>query len=103
MKTILRFFAALSSAVIALPAAAALNVFACEPEWGALAQELGGEKVSIYFATTALQDPHRIEARPSLIARIRSTDLLICSRSQLEIGSIPLLLTPPPTPHFHLR
>jgi zinc/manganese transport system substrate-binding protein len=93
MKTILRFAFALGSVVIALPAAAALNVFACEPEWGALAQELGGDKVSVYLATTALQDPHRIEARPSLIARIRSTDLLICSGSELEIGWIPLLLT----------
>ncbi len=88
MKTILRFVVALSS-VVALPAAAALNVFACEPEWSVLAQELGGDKVSVYSATTALQDAHRIEARPSLIARIRSTDLLICSGSELEIGWIP--------------
>ena len=93
MKTTVRFVVALSSVVIALPASAALNVFACEPEWGALAQELGGDKVSIYSATTALQDPHRIEARPSLIARIRSADLLICAGSELEIGWIPLLLT----------
>jgi zinc/manganese transport system substrate-binding protein len=93
MKTILRFVVALSSVVIALPATAALNVFACEPEWAALAQELGGDKVSVYSATTALQDPHRIEARPSLIARIRSADLLICTGSELEIGWIPLLLT----------
>jgi len=93
MKTILRFVVALSSTVIALPATAALNVFACEPEWAALAQELGGDRVSVYSATTALQDPHRIEARPSLIARVRSADLLICSGSELEIGWIPLLLT----------
>src|ERR1700704_716751 len=93
MKTILRFVAALGSAFLALPATAALNVFACEPEWGALAQELGGDKVSVYLATTALQDPHRVEARPSLIARIRSADLLICSGSELEIGWLPLPLT----------
>src|SRR6266852_1944055 len=93
MKTILRFVVALSSLVFALPATASLNVFACEPEWGALAQELGGDKVSVYTATTALQDAHRIEARPSLIARIRSADLLVCSGSELEIGWIPLLLT----------
>jgi zinc/manganese transport system substrate-binding protein len=102
MKAILRFVAALSSAVIALPAAAALNVFACEPEWGALAQELAGDKVSVYLATTALQDPHRIEARPSLIARIRSADLLICSGSELEIGWIPLLLTQSGNPRVQL-
>src|SRR5437899_3832280 len=92
MKTSLKFLVALVLAIAALPAAAALNVFACEPEWGALAQELGGDKVSVYSATTALQDPHRIEARPSLIARVRSADLLICSGSELEIGWIPLLL-----------
>src|SRR6266436_1843836 len=102
MKTILRFAIALGSAFAALPAAAALNVFACEPEWGALAQELGGDKVSVYLATTALQDPHRIEARPSLIARIRSTDLLVCSGSELEIGWIPLLLTQSGNPRVQL-
>jgi zinc/manganese transport system substrate-binding protein len=93
MKTILKLAAASVLVLAALPAAAALNVFACEPEWAALSQELGGDKVSVYSATTALQDPHRIEARPSLIARIRSADLLICSGSELEIGWLPLLLT----------
>ena len=93
MKTILKFLAALGLTLGSLPASAALNVFACEPEWGALAEEIGGDKVSVYSATTALQDPHRIEARPSLIARIRSADLLICSGSELEIGWLPLLLT----------
>jgi zinc/manganese transport system substrate-binding protein len=79
--------------LIALPASAALNVFTCEPEWAALAQELGGDKISIYSATTALQDPHRIEARPSLIARIRGANLVVCSGSELEVGWLPLLLT----------
>src|SRR5437899_5888858 len=93
MKGILGFLVALSSVVVALPATAALNVFACEPEWAALAQELGGDKISALSATTAQQDPHRIEARPSLISRMRNTDLLICSGSELEVGWLPLLLT----------
>src|SRR5690349_15215773 len=92
MKQILIFAAALISSLASLPAAA-LNVFTCEPEWASLVQELGGDKVSVYSATTALQDPHRIEARPSLIARIRSADMVICSGSELEIGWLPLLLT----------
>jgi zinc/manganese transport system substrate-binding protein len=71
----------------------ALNVFACEPEWASLAQELGGDKVSVVSATTARQDPHHIEARPSLIARMRAADLVVCSGSELEIGWLPLLLT----------
>ena len=82
-----------ASALFAAWPAAALNIFACEPEWGSLAQEIAGDKASVYSATTALQDPHRIEARPSLIARIRSADLAICSGSELEVGWLPVLLT----------
>lgn len=73
------------------PSAAALNVFACEPEWGALAAELAGGKGSIYVATTARQDPHRVEARPSLIARARGADLLVCTGAELEAGWLPLV------------
>ena len=77
---------------LAAPAArAALNIFACEPEWGALAKEIAGDKASIYIATTALQDPHRIEARPSLIARARSADLVVCTGAELESGWLPLV------------
>ncbi|HEY8068637.1 MAG TPA: zinc ABC transporter substrate-binding protein [Burkholderiales bacterium] len=93
MKHASKVFLAVVLAVLAAPAFAALNVFACEPEWAALAGELGGDKVNVYAATTALQDAHHIEARPSLIARARSADLLICSGSELEIGWVPLLLT----------
>jgi len=92
MKAILQLVAALSFASFSL-SSAAISIFACEPEWSALAQELGGDKVSVYSATTALQDPHRIEARPSLIARVRSADLLVCTGAELEIGWLPLLLT----------
>jgi zinc/manganese transport system substrate-binding protein len=72
-------------------ASAALNVLACEPEWGALARELGGDQVSVYDATSALQDPHHIEAKPSLIARARKADLLVCTGADLEVGWLPLL------------
>ena len=74
------------------PAFAAVNIFACLPEWAALATELGGNKVSVYQASNALQDPHRIEARPSLVARMRSADLAICTGAELEIGWLPVLL-----------
>lgn len=69
-----------------------LRIFACEPEWEALARELGGEKVDVSSATNALQDPHYIQARPSLISKVRRADLLICSGAQLEIGWLPMLL-----------
>ena len=75
-----------------LPVSAALNVFACEPEWASLAQELGGDKVKVFSATTAQQDPHRIQARPSLIAKMRNTDLVVCTGAELETGWLPVLL-----------
>jgi zinc/manganese transport system substrate-binding protein len=88
-----RLLLSLVLAVVCWPAHAALNVFACEPEWGALARELGGDKANVYVASTALQDPHRIEARPSLIARARSADLAVCTGAELEIGWMPLVQT----------
>lgn len=79
--------------VIASQAAnAAINVFACEPEWGALAKELGGDKVNVFTATNAIQDVHHIEAKPSLVAQLRKADLLVCTGSELEIGWLPVLL-----------
>jgi zinc/manganese transport system substrate-binding protein len=85
----------LASVLLAIswPCAAGLNIFACEPEWGALARELGGDKVSVYVATTALQDVHRVEARPSLIARARSADLVVCTGAELEVGWLPLVVS----------
>ncbi|KVW96721.1 metal ABC transporter substrate-binding protein [Thiobacillus denitrificans] len=71
---------------------AAINVFACEPEWAALAQEIGGDDVKVYSATTAMQDPHRIEARPSLIAQMRRANLVVCTGAELEVGWLPVLL-----------
>lgn len=71
---------------------AALNVFACEPEWAALTQQLAGDQASIYTATGALQDPHHIEARPSLIAKARRADLLVCTGAELEVGWLPVVL-----------
>jgi zinc/manganese transport system substrate-binding protein len=85
------FLSLLLSAWVA-PAAAALNVFATVPEWGALAAELGGDKVSVYTATNALQDPHHVEAKPSLIARARSADLVVATGAELEVGWLPLVL-----------
>lgn len=78
--------------LLATPAQAALRIFACEPEWGALAQELGGSLVDVSVATNARQDPHQIQAKPSLIARARNADLVVCTGAELEIGWLPVLL-----------
>ncbi len=75
-----------------LPATAAISVFATVPEWGALVEELAGDKAKIYVATNALQDPHHVEAKPSLIARARGADLVVATGAELEIGWLPLVL-----------
>jgi zinc/manganese transport system substrate-binding protein len=92
MKKLLLSIAGLAIALTAQASYAAMHIMACEPEWAALASELGGDKVKVSSATTALQDPHRIEARPSLISRTRNADLLACTGLELEIGWLPILL-----------
>lgn len=78
---------------LAGPAAAAVRVFACEPEWAALSREIGGDLVTVTAtATTALQDPHQIQARPSLIASARAADMTVCTGAELEIGWLPQIL-----------
>ncbi len=88
MKRLLVMLAALLGPVCAH----ALNVFACEPEWAALVDEITGDKAEITLATTAYQDPHRLQAKPSLIAAVRSADMIVCTGADLEIGWLPLLL-----------
>jgi zinc/manganese transport system substrate-binding protein len=83
---------ALAVLAVALPANAALKVLATTPEWGALTTELGGDKVNVYIATSAFQDVHRIDAKPSLVARARSADLVVATGAELEIGWLPVLL-----------
>lgn len=80
--------------LIAAPssAQAEIDVFACEPEWGALAKEIGGDHVSVYNATKASQDVHYMRAKPSLLAAMRKADLVFCSGASLESGWLPILL-----------
>ncbi len=84
-------FAALLLLLAALPAKAQFRVFACEPEWAALVRELVPE-ADVTTATTYLQDPHYIEARPSLIAAVRRADIAVCTGASLEAGWLPMLL-----------
>ena len=85
-------FGALALLAFAATPAHAINVFACEPEWGALVRELAGDAASVDVGTTALQDVHVIEAKPSLIAKVRKADLVVCSGAELEIGWLPQLI-----------
>jgi zinc/manganese transport system substrate-binding protein len=80
--------------LLTLPLAvhADLKIFVCEPEWEAVALELGKDRIEVSSATNALQDPHYIQARPSLISKVGRADLIVCSGAELEIGWLPMLL-----------
>ena len=83
---------ALMLGLAANTAQAKLNVFTCEPEWGSLLNELAGDKIDVTVGTSALQDVHQIEAKPSLIAKVRAANLVVCTGAELEIGWLPQLL-----------
>ena len=92
MNNFIRGIIALLIFGAAVPAQAAIKILATTADWGALATELGGDRVNVYTATGALQDVHRVEAKPSLVARARTADLLILNGGELEVGWLPVLV-----------
>ena len=72
-------------------ARAQLKIFACVPEWAALAQELGGDKVSVTLAAGALQDPDKVEVTPQLLVKVREAALAVCT-GPLEADWLPGVL-----------
>ena len=92
MKNFILLFVLAFSVCWSSQAFAKVNVFACAPEWGALAEEIGGDNVSITVATAASQDVHFVRAKPSLLTAMRKADLVFCSGASLEQGWLPLLV-----------
>ncbi len=92
MNSLLKCFAAILLAAMTLPAQAAIRVLATTPEWAELTRDLGGDKVDVYAATSAFQDVHRVDAKPSLVSRARNADLVVAAGAELEIGWLPILL-----------
>src|ERR1043166_9598740 len=88
-KTLVILFTMLMAA---LPARAALNVVATLPDFGALAREVGGDKVTVTVLAKPTEDPHFVDARPSFVVSLRNADVLIDGGAELEIGWLPPLL-----------
>ena len=87
-----KFILILIATLLVAGKAVALNIFTCEPEWKSLVEEITQDKADVYSATNAKQDVHYIQAKPSLIAKIRKADMVVCSGADLEIGWLPLIL-----------
>src|SRR5260370_6156336 len=81
--------ATVSLCVGALPAQATLKVLATTPDWAALVAELGGDRVNVYTATSAFQDVHRVDAKPSLVARARTAGVVVATGADRDIGWLP--------------
>lgn len=92
MTNLFRALCLLGALACTGPANAAIRILATTADWGALAAELGGDKVDVYTATSALQDVHQVDARPSLVARARNATLVIATGADLEAGWLPVLL-----------
>lgn len=92
MANIFRMLLLAAAFSITGPADAAIRVLATTADWGALATELGGDKVDVYTATSALQDVHQVDAKPSLVARARNASLVVANGADLEVGWLPVLL-----------
>ena len=92
IHALMRSACLLAALMLTLPAHAAVKILATTSDWGSLAVELGGDRVNVYTATTALQDVHRVDAKPSLVARARTAELLIATGAELEVGWLPVLL-----------
>ena len=73
-------------------AAAQMNVVATTPDLAALAREIGGDAIRVQAMAKPTEDPHFVDARPSLIVTLNRADVLIDGGAELEIGWLPALL-----------
>ena len=93
IKSIVAIALALMSFASVQPASAALKVVTTTADLGALAKEVGGDKVQVDSFAKGYQDPHFVEPKPSFILLANKADLLIVVGRELEIGWLPPLIT----------
>jgi len=96
--------ALLALALLAAPLASAkkLNVVTSTTDLAALAQEVGGDRISVESIAKGYQDPHFVEAKPSFLLKLRQADLLISVGLELEIGWLPPLITQSGNPRIQV-
>lgn len=77
---------------LGLPARATVKVVSSIATLGSLAREVGGDRVSVEALSKGYQDPHFVEAKPSLMLVLNRADLLLHVGLELEIGWLPVLV-----------
>lgn len=71
---------------------AKLNVVTTITDLRAVAEEVGGEFISVESIAKGTQDPHFIEAKPSFMVKVSRADLLVSVGLDLEVGWLPSLI-----------
>ncbi|MGH7848993.1 MAG: metal ABC transporter substrate-binding protein [Thermodesulfobacteriota bacterium] len=91
--TILIALAAIPVFFLTRDAAAKVQIVASLPDLGAVAEEIGGDKVNVVSLAKGYQDPHFVDAKPTYVTKLNKADLLIYNGLDLEIGWLPPLIT----------
>lgn len=91
MKTTIRL-TLLAAALAAGPAQARLNLVATLPDFGAIAEAIGGDKVKVTSICRGTEDPHFVDPRPSFLRVLHQADALLEGGAELEIGWLPTLV-----------
>ena len=78
--------------LLATPAQAKLNVVATTPDLASIAKEIGGDHIDLTILAKPTEDPHFVDAKPSLILKLNRADVVIEGGAELEIGWLPRLL-----------
>src|SRR5262245_60295051 len=95
IRTVVRSIAAVAAltalATAAPRAAGPLKVVATTPDLGALATEIGGDKVKVNSLALGTQDPHFVDPKPSFMALLSAADVILVVGRELEIGWLPPL------------
>ncbi|MBI4953629.1 MAG: zinc ABC transporter substrate-binding protein [Myxococcales bacterium] len=92
-----KLFVALTVALAALLAPALaraeVKVVTTVPTLASLAKAIGGSKIKVVSLSLPTQDPHFVDAKPSLALELSQADLLLVVGQGLESGWLPALLT----------
>jgi zinc/manganese transport system substrate-binding protein len=93
----MRIFQAAATGAILVVAAvssaeAKLNVFACVPEWAALTNSIGGDRVDVHLATNASENPETLPPTPGMITAMDAADMFVCTGVDLEGTWLPEVL-----------
>ena len=92
MKTTRILSVVLVLAGLAASAQAKLRIVTSLQDLASIADAVGGDRIETFALAKGYQDPHFVDAKPSLILKLSRADVLIVAGLELEIGYLPPLI-----------